>query len=30
LGYPLVELPAQQRRALDGVQWPTTTVAVAR
>lgn len=30
LGYPLVEVPAQQRRALDGVTWPTTTVAVAR
>lgn len=30
LGYPLVELPAQQRRALDGVHWPTQTVAVAR
>lgn len=30
LGYPLIEVPKQQRRALDGVQWPTQTVAVAR
>lgn len=30
LGYPLLDLPPQQRRALDGVHWPTTTVAVAR
>jgi hypothetical protein len=30
LGYPLVELPEQQRRALAGVHWPTQTVAVAR
>lgn len=30
LGYPLLDLPTQQRRALDGVHWPTTTVAVAR
>jgi hypothetical protein len=30
LGYPLVDLPKQQRRALDGVHWPTQTVAVAR
>lgn len=27
LGYPLLELPVQQRRALDGVHWPTQTVA---
>lgn len=30
LGFPLVEVPQQQRRALDGVKWPTTPVAVAR
>jgi hypothetical protein len=30
LGFPLVEVPKQQRRALDGVHWPTQTVAVAR
>ena len=30
LGYPLLDLPKQQRRALDGVHWPTQTVAVAR
>lgn len=30
LGYPLLDLPAQQRRALDGVHWPTQTVAVQR
>lgn len=30
LGYPLVDLPQQQRRALDGVHWPVQTVAVAR
>lgn len=30
LGYPLLDLPPQQRRALDGVQWPTQTVAVQR
>ncbi|MDT0387870.1 hypothetical protein [Streptomyces dubilierae] len=30
LGYPLIDLPPQQRRALDGVHWPTQTVAVAR
>ncbi len=30
LGYPLLDLPQQQRRALDTVRWPTTTVAVAR
>jgi hypothetical protein len=30
LGYPLVVVPQQQRRALDGVHWPTQIVAVAR
>lgn len=30
LGYPLAEVPGQQRRALDGVHWPTQTVAVAQ
>lgn len=30
LGYPLLALPQQQRRALDGVHWPTQTVAAAR
>ncbi|WCN06017.1 hypothetical protein [Streptomyces sp. M92] len=30
LGYPLLHLPQQQRRALDSVKWPTQTVAVAR
>ncbi|MBT2508859.1 hypothetical protein J7I98_23820 [Streptomyces sp. ISL-98] len=30
LGYPLLTLPQQQRRALDTVHWPTATVAVAR
>jgi hypothetical protein len=30
LGFPLLEVPAQQRRALDGVQWPAATVAVQR
>lgn len=30
LGYPLLTLPQQQRRALDSVKWPTQTVAVAR
>lgn len=30
LGYPLVELPRQQRRALDNVRWPATVPAVAR
>ena len=30
LGYPLVELPPTHRRALKGVPWPTTPVAVAR
>lgn len=29
LGYPLVEVPKQQRRALDGVQWPANIPAVA-
>jgi hypothetical protein len=30
LGFPAVELPQTHRRALDGVAWPTSTVAVAR
>jgi hypothetical protein len=30
LGYPLLDLPTQQRRALDGVQWPAQTVVAAR
>lgn len=30
LGYPLVELPREQRRALDNVRWPTVIPAVAR
>lgn len=30
LGYPRVELPQQQRRALDNVRWPETVPAVAR
>lgn len=30
LGYPLIKLPQQQRRALEGVHWPTQTVVVAR
>ncbi|MGW1939004.1 hypothetical protein [Streptomyces goshikiensis] len=30
LGYPLLDLPAEQRRALDTVHWPEQTVAVAR
>lgn len=30
LGFPLIEVPKQQRRALDGVHWPAQTVAVQR
>lgn len=30
LGYPLATVPATHSRALKGVHWPTTTVAVAR
>lgn len=30
LGYPLLPLPPEQRRALDTVQWPDTIPAVAR
>jgi hypothetical protein len=30
LGYPLAEVPKTHSRALDGVHWPTQTVAVAR
>ncbi|WP_309029046.1 hypothetical protein [Streptomyces alfalfae] len=30
LGYPAADLPKTHRRALDGVHWPTETVAVAR
>lgn len=30
LGYPLAAVPATHSRALKGVAWPTTTVAVAR
>jgi hypothetical protein len=30
LGYPLAEVPETHSRALKGVAWPTTTVAVAR
>ncbi|MCP3817802.1 hypothetical protein NLX86_06530 [Streptomyces sp. A3M-1-3] len=30
LGYPLLAVPPEQRRALDTVHWPKTTVAVAR
>jgi hypothetical protein len=29
LGYPLADVPATHSRALKGVAWPTTTVAVA-
>lgn len=30
LGYPLAEVPKTHSRALEGVHWPTQTVAVAR
>lgn len=30
LGHPLVVVPTQQRRALDGVHWPATAPVVAR
>ncbi|MEU6649473.1 hypothetical protein ABZ904_08500 [Streptomyces sp. NPDC046900] len=30
LGYPLAEVPPSHARALEGVQWPTEPVAVAR
>ena len=30
LGYPLAEVPKTHSRALDGVHWPTQTVAVQR
>jgi crossover junction endodeoxyribonuclease RuvC len=30
LGYSLAEVPKTHSRALKGVAWPTTTVAVAR
>jgi hypothetical protein len=30
LGYPLLDVPAQQRRALDGVHWPEHMPVVAR
>lgn len=30
LGYPLLDLPQEQRRALDGVRWPEANVVSAR